>query len=136
MAITNVFNNYFPRDNKYYSFINLFKEKAKSIYDRLVLVKMKLKHDNNGVDVKKDGNESLEDTINDLLINKFTKREKVKYELNKQTQIMLDIFGIEKAHNQHILSSFYLKINENKDKINKEIKKNNIINTDEIQFDL
>ena len=73
--------------------------------------------------MKKDGNESLEDTINDLLINKFTKREKVKYELNKQTQIMLDIFGIEKTHNQHILSSFYLKINENKDKINKEIKK-------------
>ena len=136
IAITNVFNNYFPRDNKYYSFINLFKEKAKSIYDRLVLVKMKLKNDNNGVDVKKDGNESLEDTINDLLINKFTKREKVKYELNKQTQIMLDIFGIEKTHNQHILSSFYLKINENKDKINKEIKKNNIINTDEIEFDL
>ena len=135
MAITNVFNNYFPRDNKYYSFINLFKDKAKSIYDRLVLMKMKSKYDNNVV-IKKDGNESLEDVINDLLINKFTKKEKVKYELNKQTQIMLDIFGIEKINNQHILSSFYLKINENKDKINKEIKKNsNIINTDEIQFD-
>ena len=49
---------------------------------------------------------------------------------------MLDIFDIEKIYNQHILSSFYLKINENKDKINKEIKTNNIINTDEIQFDL
>ena len=43
---------------------------------------------------------------------------------------MLDIFGIEKTNNQHILSSFYLKKKENKD-----IKKNNIINTDEIQFD-
>jgi len=136
MAITNAFNNYFPRDNKYYSFINLFKEKAKSIYDRLVLMKMKLKHDNNAVNVKKDGNESLEDIINDLVRNKFTKREKVKFILNKQTQIMLDIFDIEKIYNQHILSSFYLKINENKDKINKEIKTNNIINTDEIQFDL
>jgi len=137
MAITNVFNNYFPRDNKYYSFINLFKDNAKSIYDRLVLMKMKSKYDNNTENVKKDGNESLEDIINDLLINKFTKKEKVKYELNKQTQIMLDIFGIEKINNQHILSSFYLKINENKDKINKEIKKNSniIINSDEIQFD-
>ena len=137
MAISNVFNNYFPRDNRYYSFLNLFEENSKLIYDKLVLKKMKFKNYDiiiNDINEDKNDKNNLEEIINNLLINKFTKRQKIKFEFNKQTEIILEILDIEKENNQHHLSSMYLKINENKDRI----KKNNNINanTDEIKFDL
>ena len=47
--------------------------------------------------------------ISNLLINKFIKREKINYEINKQTEQFLSIFDIEKENNQHHLSSFFLK---------------------------
>lgn len=43
MAITNFFNNYFPREYKYYLFINLFEQNLKSIYEQLVLKKNTIK---------------------------------------------------------------------------------------------
>ena len=78
MAITNVFNNYFPKDNKFYSLINLFEGNAKAIYDRIVLKNMIYKTNNyNIINQKKDDDNNLEEIINNLLINKFPKREKI-----------------------------------------------------------
>jgi len=49
----------------------------------------------------------LENKINNLILKKFIKREKVKYELNHQTEILLPIFDIAKDNNNHYLSSKY-----------------------------
>ena len=131
MAITNAFNNYFPSENKYYSFLNIFEENSQLLYQQLVLNKIKFKNkyenilnvENNGIEIEK--------IIDDLLINKFNKREIIKDELNKQTELMLALLDIEQDKNKHVLSSFYLK-KKNKNHKNTN---NNIINTDEIQFE-
>ena len=49
MAITNVFNNYFPKENKYYYFLNLFEEKAKSMYNTIALKNIKFKNNFNKI---------------------------------------------------------------------------------------
>ena len=140
MAITNSFNNYFPFEHKYYSFLNLFEENSKLLYQELVLNKMQFKT-NYDIIINVENNDNneeveIEKIIDDLLINKFNKREKIKYELNNQTELMLSLLDITKENNKHCLSSIYLK----KKKIiddNKEInKKNNIKNTDEIEFQI
>ena len=110
MAITNVFNNYLPNEYKYYSFLNLFEKNSKNIYEEIVLKKMKLKNNyNNNVVVQfnggKDKDNNIEECINSLLINKFIKREIIKFELNKQTDLLLSICNIEKDNNRHYLSS-------------------------------
>ena len=116
MAITNAFNFYLPQEYKYYSFLQLFEKNAKEIYEKLVLKKMIFKNYNNSV-VKftGDGDEnSIEEVINNLLKNKFIKREIIKYELDKQTKLMLSIFNIEEENNMHYLSNMYLNNNTNK----------------------
>ena len=135
MAITNAFNDYLPRDNQYYSFINLFEEETKSMYYDLVIDKIKVKNKENNITVELNGEENnIEDIINNLLQNKFIKKEKIKYELNKQTELMLSILDITKENNKHYLSSFYFEKEKNIQ--NKEIKKYiNITNNDEINFD-
>ena len=139
MAITNVFNNCFPREYKYYSFINLFEKNSKPIYEKIVLKNIQLQKYDNYIIVEnnlyKYKEKSIEEYINELLINKFIKRVKINYELNKQTEIMLSILGITKENNRHYLSSKYMKNTINFGK--KEQNKNNkITNDDEIQFEL
>ena len=127
MAITNVFNEYNPSSYENYSFYKLFEENSKELYSKLVLNKMKcyFKYNMNIDD--------LEQTINNLLINKFTKREKIKEEFENQTELLLSIFDINKEDNHHYLSYMYLefKYNKKKGKNNKKTK-----NPDEIDFEI
>jgi len=113
MAVTNAFNNYIPNENISYSFINLFEENSKLIYQQLVLNKMKFKNKYDKIiDIENNGkNEEIEmeKIIQDLLINKFNKREKIQYDLNKQTELMLSLLDIEIENNKHLLSYLYLK---------------------------
>ena len=103
MAITNAFNEFFPNENKNYSLLDLFEENSKLLYNNIVLDKMKIDR-RSFVDVI-DEKSILENKINDLILKKFNKREKVKYELNHQTEILLPIFDIAKDNNKHYLSS-------------------------------
>ena len=138
MAITKAFNNYFPREYKYYSFINLFEQNSKLLYENLVLKKIKIKnYEINiivGLSEDKNNDNNLENVINDLLKNKFNNRKKINYDLNKETELLLSIFDISNEYNKHILSSMY--INKNKKIENNEINKNNIINSDELELEL
>ena len=126
MAITNAFNNYIPNENISYSFINLFEENSKLLYQQIVLNKIKFKNKfDKIIDIENnDKNEEIEieKRIHDLLINKFNKREKIQYDLNKQTELMLSLLDIEKENNKHLLSYFYMKKkkNNNAKKINKK----------------
>ena len=110
LAITNAFNDYFPNENKNYSLLNLFEENSQLLYNDIVLDRMNFGR-NNFVDVI-DTENDLEEKINDLKLKKFNKREKVKYELNQQTELLLPIFGIEKDNNKHYLSSMYLGVDK------------------------
>ena len=105
MAITNAFNDFFPNENKNYSLLDIFDENSKLLYNDIVLDKMKIDR-KNIYDVIDEKN-ILENKINDLILKKFKKREKVKYELNHQTEILLPIFDIAKDNNKHYLSSKY-----------------------------
>ena len=126
MAISNAFNNYIPNENISYSFINLFEENSKLLYQQIVLNKIKFKNKfDKIIDIENnDKNEEIEieKRIHDLLINKFNKREKIQYDLNKQTELMLSLLDIEKENNKHLLSYFYMKKkkNNNAKKINKK----------------
>ena len=107
LAITNAFNKYFLNEDNNYSLLDIFEENSKLLYNDIVLNKMKMNRNKN-VDVF-DNDIDLEDKINCLKIKKFKKREKVKYELNQQTDLILEIFGLSKYNNnKHILSSMYL----------------------------
>ena len=103
MAITNALNEFFPNEDKNYSLLDLFEENSKLLYNNIVLDKMKIDR-RNFVDII-DEKSILENKINDLILKKFNKREKVKYELNHQTEILLPIFDIAKDNNKHYLSS-------------------------------
>ena len=105
-AITNAFNEFFPNEDKNYSLLDIFEENSKLLYNDIVLNKMKI-NSNKTIDAF-DTDVDLEDKINDLKMKKFNKREKVKYELNQQTKLILEIFGLTKDNNRHILSSMYL----------------------------
>ena len=113
MAITHVFNTYFPLYNKDYSLFNLFEENSKLLYDKLVLKKMKINNYDNNINFQLNEDENNENNIgniiNDLHKNKFKKREIIKYDLNVQTELLLSIFDITKENNSHSLSSMYLK---------------------------
>ena len=105
MAITNAFNDYFPNENKNYSLLDIFSENSKLLYNNIVLDKIRIDR-NNIVDIIDEND--LENKINDLILKKFNKREKVIYELNQQTELLLAIFNIAKDENKHYLSSIYL----------------------------
>ncbi len=135
MAITNTFNQYFPNKYGYYSFYNLFYKNAKILYDEIVLKKFKM----NLFFKYNFGNIDIDEILNDLLKDKFTKKEKIKEELNEQTKILLKIFDIDNDNNNHYLSKMYLDLNEkNKSKKNEELNDNKykLKNKDEINFDI
>ena len=135
MAITNTFNQYFPNKYGYYSFYNLFDKNAKILYDEIVLKKFKM----NLFFKYNFGNIDIDEILNDLLKDKFTKKEKIKEELNEQTKILLKIFDIDNDNNNHYLSKMYLDLNEkNKSKKNEELNDNKykLKNKDEINFDI
>ena len=139
MAITKAFNDYYPRDYKYYSFFNLFEQNSKLLYEKLVLKKIKLKNYENNIIVElnedKNKDNNLENVINDLLNNNFIERKIINFDLNMQTELLLTIFDISKENNKHFLSSMYIKKNQKKE--NREIiENNNIINSDELEFEL
>ena len=139
MAITKAFNCYFPRDYKYYSFINLFEQNSKLLYEKIVLKKiMQKNYENNNIIVdmseNKNKDNNIENIINDLLKNKFINRKIINHNLNMQTELLLSIFDISKENNMHSLSSMYIKKNKKKD--NKEIIENNINNSDELEFQI
>ena len=131
MAITHCFNEYFPKNYDYYYFYNLFNEKAQQMYNELVLSKMKMKYffkyKMDKIDIEK--------IINDLLINKFTKRKKINEDINEQTKLLLSIFDISEENNNHYLSKMYLELNEKKANKNEE-NKNKINNKDELNFEI
>ena len=108
MAITNTFNQYFPNKYGYYSFYNLFDKNAKILYDEIVLKKFKM----NLFFKYNFGNIDIDEILNDLLKDKFTKKEKIKEELNEQTKILLKIFDIDNDNNNHYLSKMYLDLND------------------------
>ena len=135
MAITNTFNQYFPNKYGYYSFYHLFDKNAKILYDEIVLKKFKM----NLFFKYNFGNIDIDEILNDLLKDKFTKKEKIKEELNEQTKILLKIFDIDNDNNNHYLSKMYLDLNEkNKSKKNEELNDNKykLKNKDEINFDI
>ena len=135
MAITNTFNQYFPNKYGYYSFYNLFDKNAKILYDEIVLKKFKM----NLFFKYNFGNIDIDEILNDLLKDQFTKKEKIKEELNEQTKILLKIFDIDNDNNNHYLSKMYLDLNEkNKSKKNEELNDNKykLKNKDEINFDI
>ena len=135
MAITNTFNQYFPNKYDYYSFYSLFDKNAKILYDEIVLKKFKM----NLFFKYNFGNIDIDEILNDLLKDKFTKKEKIKEELNEQTKILLKIFDIDNDNNNHYLSKMYLDLNEkNKSKKNEELNDNKykLKNKDEINFDI
>ena len=112
MAITHFFNQYYPQNYDYYYFYEIFNEKAKTMYKELVLDKMKLKfkyffkYKIDKIDV--------DEILNDLLKEKFTKREKVNGSIDEQTQLLLSIFNIDKEDNNHFLSKTYMELIEKK----------------------
>ena len=77
--------------------------KFKNKYDKIIDI------ENNG----KNEEIEMEKIIQDLLINKFNKREKIQYDLNKQTELMLSLLDIEIENNKHLLSYLYLKKKSN-----------------------
>lgn len=107
MAITNAFNEYQPNEYGYYSFYNLFNKNARTIYNELVLNKIKF----NYFFKYKMEQTDIEEVIADLLKNKFTARKKINKELNEQTKLILPIFGIDIDENNHFLSKLYLDLN-------------------------
>ena len=121
MAITHFFNQYYPQNYDYYYFYEIFNEKAKTMYKELVLDKMKLKfkyffkYKIDKIDV--------DEILNDLLKEKFTKREKVNGSIDEQTQLLLSIFNIDKEDNNHFLSKTYMELIEKNKNIIEE--KNN-----------
>ena len=70
MAITNTFNQYFPNKYGYYSFYNLFDKNAKILYDEIVLKKFKM----NLFFKYNFGNIDIDEILNDLLKDQFTKK--------------------------------------------------------------
>ena len=105
MAITHFFNQYYPQNYDYYYFYEIFNEKAKTMYKELVLDKMKLKY--KYFFKYKIDKIDVDEIMNDLLKEKFTKREKVNDSLENQTQLLLSIFNIDKEDNNHFLSKMY-----------------------------
>ena len=79
MAITNAFNEYQPNEYGYYSFYNLFNKNARTIYNELVLNKIKF----NYFFKYKMEQTDIEEVIADLLKNKFTARKKINKELKE-----------------------------------------------------
>ena len=130
MAITHCFNGYFPKNYDYYFFHDLFNEKAKSFYNKLVLSKIKFNYFFKYKMEKAD----IEEKINDLLLNKFTKREKINRDIKEQTKQLLNIFDIDEGNNNHYLSKIYMELNGKNISIKNEEKKNIIINKDEIEL--
>ena len=107
MAITNAFNEYQPNEYGYYSFYNLFNKNARTIYNELVLNKIKF----NYFFKYKMEQTDIEEVIADLLKNKFTARKKINKELNEQAKLIISIFGIDIDENNHFLSKLYLDLN-------------------------
>ena len=141
MAINHVFNQYFPNKYDYYFLYNLFEKNAKTIYNEIVLSKIKL---NCFFKYKIDEND-VETNINNLLKEKFTNKIKINEDIKMQTKLLLDIFGIDKDENNHYLSKMYLDMEEknkliksqkDKEKEDDNINKNKIKNKDELNFDI
>ena len=61
----------------------------------------------------------IDENINELLKDKFTKKEKIKDDLNEQTKYLLNIFDIDNDGNNHYLSKKYLELEE-KNKLKKK----------------
>ena len=108
MAITHAFNEYQPKEYDYYSFYNLFNNNAKTLYNELVLSKIKF----NYFFRYKMEQTDIETNIDDLLKNIFTGRKKVNKEFDGQTKFLLSIFDIDIDDNNHFLSKLYLNQNE------------------------
>ena len=108
MAITHSFNEYQPKEYDYYSFYNLFNNNAKTLYNELVLSKIKF----NYFFRYKMEQTDIETNIDDLLKNIFTERKKVNKEFDGQTKFLLSIFDIDIDDNNHFLSKLYLDQNE------------------------
>ena len=104
MAITHVFNEYTPIKYEYYSFYNLFNKNAKTMYNELVMNKIKLKYNFKYKMEQTD----VEEVIKDLLENTFKNMKIIKYDLNNQTKLLLSIFDIDIDNNNHFLSKMYL----------------------------
>ena len=108
MAITHSFNEYQPKEYDYYSFYKLFNNNAKTLYNELVLSKIKFNH----FFKYKMEQTDIETNIDDLLKNIFTERKKVNKEFDGQTKFLLSIFDIDIDDNNHFLSKLYLNQNE------------------------
>ena len=108
MAITHAFNEYQPKEYDYYSFYKLFNNNAKTLYNELVLSKIKF----NYFFRYKMEQTDIETNIDDLLKNIFTGRKKVNKEFDGQTKFLLSIFDIDIDDNNHFLSKLYLNQNE------------------------
>ena len=135
MAITHFFNQYYPQNYDYYYFYEIFNEKAKTMYKELVLDKMKLKY--KYFFKYKIDKIDVDEILNDLLKEKFTKREKVNGSIDEQTQLLLSIFNIDKEDNNHFLSKMYMElIEKNKNIIKEKNSEEKIINKDEIKIDI
>ena len=135
MSITHTFNQYFPTKYDYYSFYNLFDKNARTIYNEIVLKKFKMnlffKYKYDDIDI--------DEIINDLLKDKFTKKQQIKDDINEQTKLLLNIFDIDNDNNNHYLSKMYLEFfekNEEKKSEEKNDNKYKIKNKDEINFDI
>ena len=134
MAITHFFNQYYPQNYDYYYFYEIFNENAKSMYKELVLDKVKLKF--KYFFKYKIDKTNADEIINELLKDKFTKREKISENINEQTQLLLSIFDIDKDDNNHFLSKMYMELEEkNKHIIKEKNEENKIINKDELEID-
>ena len=134
MAITHFFNQYFPQNYDYYYFYEIFNENAKSMYKELVLDKVKLKF--KYFFKYKIDKTNADEIINELLKDKFAKREKISENINEQTQLLLSIFDIDKDDNNHFLSKMYMELEEkNKNIIKEKNNENKIINKDELEID-
>ena len=132
MAITHTFNQYFPKNYDYYYFYNLFDNNSKALYNELVLSKIELKC----FFKYKIEQANIEDIINDLLKDKFSKRQKINENLEEQTKLLLSIFDIDVKNNNHCLSNMYIELNEKNKLKKKNENEYKIINKDEINFNI
>ena len=105
MAINHCFNDYYPQNYEYYYYYNLFNNNAKALYKELVLDKIKLKH----YFKYKMEQSDIEETIINLVKEKFTKMVKISEKLDEQTKLLLAIFDIDVEYNNHYLSYMYMK---------------------------
>ena len=79
---------------------------------------------------------NADEIINELLKDKFAKREKINENINEQIQLLLSIFDIDKDDNNHFLSKMYMELEEkNKNIIKEKNNENKIINKDELEID-